>query len=167
MSPGFAVSSTTWEPSKGSLRPSAPHPPPPPRSLPPSGTSGPAPSPPHPLATLAPSRSASRDGAPPARARTKARGVGGVGCPSRRPAGSPRDQVAGDRRRARRRGWALAQRRRRLKRESGGVSCQARPAPRWARVDPQIPPQHPAVFFRRWAANGGLSTVGCRRPYVA
>ena len=49
----------TWEPSKGSLRPSAPHPPPPFRSLPPSGTSGPAPSPPHSLATLAPSRSAS------------------------------------------------------------------------------------------------------------
>jgi phosphatidylglycerophosphate synthase len=48
-----------WEPSEGSLRPSAPHPPPLPRSLPTSGTSEPAPSPPHPLAALAPSRSAS------------------------------------------------------------------------------------------------------------
>jgi 3-hydroxymyristoyl/3-hydroxydecanoyl-(acyl carrier protein) dehydratase/1-acyl-sn-glycerol-3-phosphate acyltransferase len=33
----------------------------------------------------------SRDGAPPARARAEARGAGRVGCPSRRPAGSPRD----------------------------------------------------------------------------
>jgi hypothetical protein len=35
----------SWEPWEGSLRPSVPHPPPLPRSLPPSGTSGPAPSP--------------------------------------------------------------------------------------------------------------------------
>jgi len=60
----------------------------PPRSLPPSGTSGPAPSPPPPLATLAPSRSASRDGAPPARVR-EAHRAGRVGRPSRRAGGLP------------------------------------------------------------------------------
>ena len=54
--------------------PAAPRPPPPPRSLPPSGTSGPTPSPPHPLAALAPSRSALRDGTRPARARAKRAG---------------------------------------------------------------------------------------------
>jgi len=44
---------------EGFASPFGPPHPTPPRSLPPSGTSGPAPSPPHPLATLAPSRSAS------------------------------------------------------------------------------------------------------------
>ena len=44
---------------KGFALPFGPTRPPPPRSLPPAGTSGPAPSPPPPLAALAPSRSAS------------------------------------------------------------------------------------------------------------
>ena len=44
---------------KGFALPFGPPRPPPPRSLPPSGTSGPTPSPPHPLASLAPDRSAS------------------------------------------------------------------------------------------------------------
>jgi 4-amino-4-deoxy-L-arabinose transferase-like glycosyltransferase len=56
---------------EGFAPPFGPHPPPPPRSLPPSGTSGPAPSPPHPLAALAPSRSASPT--PPAMVRRRQR----------------------------------------------------------------------------------------------
>ena len=57
---------------RGFASPFGPPRPPPPRSLPPSGTSGPAPSPPHPLATLAPSRSASP--IPPAMVRGERRG---------------------------------------------------------------------------------------------
>ena len=52
---------------RGFAPPFGPPPTPTPRSLPPSGTSGPAPSPPHPLAALAPSRSASPN--PPAMVR--------------------------------------------------------------------------------------------------
>jgi hypothetical protein len=52
---------------KGFASPFGPSPATTPRSLPPSGTSGPAPPPPHPLATLAPSRAASPN--PPAMVR--------------------------------------------------------------------------------------------------
>ena len=91
---------------KGFAPPFGPHPPPPPRSLPPSGTSGPAPSPPHPLATLAPSCSASpTPSAPPAHphpARFPLRGLRDLHLPHHtrslrsRPRARPRAMVRGE-----------------------------------------------------------------------